>query len=132
LEERISGDLRKIAAVERAEQSSAKIALVAATHLNRLVGDLGFHLVPPASARPEITTETGSRPAFATRPIAFSASEIADEPKPFGITYVTDWFHGFYRVAEENAMTTSGVRIDLVQNNRLKAILDGLESRLAA
>jgi hypothetical protein len=29
-------------------------------------------------------------------------------------------------------MTTSGVRIDLVQNNRLKAILDGLESRLAA
>ncbi|MDO9428512.1 MAG: virulence factor SrfC family protein [Methylobacterium sp.] len=129
VEAAIAADLRALATVERAEQSTAKLALIAATRLNRLSGDLGFALVPPAGERPPIQDETGDRVAFAARPVAYDARTIGSAPAPFGHTYATDWFHGFYRVVEDNAKSAAGVTIDLEQNGRLGAILTGLDPR---
>ena len=44
----IAADLKDLATIERSEQSTVKLALIAATRLNRLTGSLGFNLVPPA------------------------------------------------------------------------------------
>ncbi len=125
----IAADLRALATVERAEQSSIKLALIAATRLNRLSGDLGFDLVPPAGERPAIEDEAGTRIAFAPRPVAYDARAITREPATFAHTYATDWFHGFYRVVEDNAKSASGVTVDLAQNARIGAILAGLAAR---
>jgi hypothetical protein len=122
----IAADLRALATVERPEQSSIKLALIAATRLNRLSGDLGFGLVPPAGERPAIEDEAGTRTAFAPRPVAYDARAIGREPATFAHTYATDWFHGFYRVVEDNATSASGVTVDLAQNARIGAILAGL------
>ncbi len=127
----IAADLRDLATVERAEQSTIKLALIAATRLNRLAGSLGFHLVPPAGERPSIQDEAGDRLAFAQRPVGHDARSIAQAPATFAHTYATDWFHGFYRVVEDNAKSASGVTIDLAQNARIGAILAGLQARAA-
>jgi len=132
VEAAIAADLRALATVERAEQSTAKLALIAATRLNRLSGDLGFGLVPPAGERPSIQDEAGDRIAFEARPVTFDARSIGPTPAAFGHTYATDWFHGFYRVVEDNAKSAAGVTIDLEQNGRLGAILTGLQGRSAA
>lgn len=132
IESAIAADLRALATVERAEQSTAKLALIAATRLNRLSGDLGFGLVPSIGERPSIQEEAGDRVAFAPRPISFDAKSIGSSPTAFGHTYATDWFHGFYRVVEDNAKSAAGVTIDLEQNGRLGAILAGLQPRHAA
>ena len=131
LERAIAGDLRALATVERSEQASAKLALIATTHLNRLVGGLGFNLVPPAGERPSIQDEAGDRTAFAPRPVSYDARAITRQPVTFAHTYATDWFHGFYRVIEDNAKSASGVTIDLEQNARIGAILAGLQPRAA-
>ncbi|WP_336489987.1 virulence factor SrfC family protein [Methylobacterium nigriterrae] len=131
VEAAIAADLRALATVERAEQSTAKLALIAATRLNRLSGDLGFNLVPPAGERPSIQEEGGDRIAFAARPVTYDARTIAQTPTSFGHTYITDWFHGFYRVVEDNAKSAAGVTVDLEQNGRLGAILAALETRAA-
>ncbi|GJE40771.1 virulence factor SrfC family protein [Methylobacterium persicinum] len=131
IEGAIAADLRALATIERAEQSTVKLALIAATRLNRLAGSLGFTLVPPAGERPPILDEAGDRLAFAPRAIAFDARSITQAPAPFAHTYATDWFHGFYRVVEDNAKSASGVTIDLAQNARIGAILAGLQARAA-
>lgn len=127
----IAADLRTLATVERSEQSTAKLALIAATRLNRLAGGLGFNLVPPAGERPSIEEGEGARIAFAPRPISHDARAITQAPATFAHAYATDWFHGFYRVAEDNAKSASGVTIDLEQNARIGAILSGLQPRVA-
>ncbi|WP_261925938.1 putative virulence factor [Methylorubrum sp. GM97] len=127
----IAADLRTLATVERSEQSTAKLALIAATRLNRLAGGLGFNLVPPAGERPSIEEGEGVRIAFAPRPISYDARAITQAPATFAHAYATDWFHGFYRVAEDNAKSASGVTIDLEQNARIGAILSGLQPRVA-
>ena len=130
LEGTIAADLRELATIERSEQSSAKLALIAATRLNRLAGGLGFNLVPPAGARPPISDEAGERVAFAPRPVSHDARAIAQVPVTFAHTYATDWFHGFYRVVEDNAKSASGVTVDLEQNARIGAILAALQPRV--
>jgi hypothetical protein len=130
LEARIASDLSRFLAVERPEESSAKIALIASIHMNRLLCDLGFSLVP-AHQRPKVDDGNGGRGIFQSRPIAFDACGIGRIPKPFAITYATDWFHGFYQVVEDNVTSDKGLKIDLAQNERLRAILDGLEENLA-
>jgi hypothetical protein len=127
----IAADLRDLATVERSEQSTVKLALIAATRLNRLTGSLGFTLVPPAGERPAIQDEAGDRVAFAQRPVSYDARTIGQAPATFAHTYATDWFHGFYRVVEDNAKSASGVTIDLAQNARIGAILAGLQARAA-
>ncbi|MDE3744444.1 virulence factor SrfC family protein [Methylobacterium radiotolerans] len=127
----IASDLRDLATVERSEQSTVKLALIAATRLNRLTGSLGFTLVPPAGERPAIQDEAGDRVAFAQRPVSYDARSIGQAPATFAHTYATDWFHGFYRVVEDNAKSASGVTIDLAQNARIGAILAGLQARAA-
>ncbi|AWV14848.1 virulence factor SrfC [Methylobacterium sp. XJLW] len=127
----IASDLRDLATVERSEQSTVKLALIAATRLNRLTGSLGFTLVPPAGERPSIQDEAGDRVAFAQRPVSYDARSIGQAPATFAHTYATDWFHGFYRVVEDNAKSASGVTIDLAQNARIGAILAGLQARAA-
>lgn len=131
LEGAISEDLKALTTVELAEQSSAKIALVAGLKLNRLIGDLGFGRLPPPS-RPRAPDESGEHPVFSERHVTFDASAIGPEPKPFAQTFVSDWFHGFYQVVEDNAVSTSGLRVDLKQNERLGAILDTLRLAGAA
>jgi hypothetical protein len=131
IEERIAEDLKMLLAIERAEQSSAKIALVASLHMNRLLCDLGFSLVAPGQ-RPQIEDESGTRIAFESRPVVYDAGGIGPVPKPFATISATDWFHGFYRVVEANATSEQGIKVDLVQNERLKTILDGLRADLGA
>ena len=131
LEGAISEDLKALTTLELAEQSSAKIALVAGLRLNRLVGDLGFGRLPPP-ARPRAPGEEGDHPVFADRQIAHDASAIGAVPTPFAQTFVSDWFHGFYQVIEDNVVNTSGLRVDLKQNERLGAILDTLRPAGAA
>jgi len=131
IEGAIAADLRALATIERAEQSTVKLALIAAARLSRLAGTLGFTLFPPAGERPPILDEAGDRLAFAPRAIAFDARSITQAPAPFAHTYATDWFHGFYRVVEDNAKSASGVTIDLAQNARIGAILAGLQARAA-
>jgi hypothetical protein len=127
----IASDLRDLATVERSEQSTVKLALIAATRFNRLTGSLGFTLVPPAGERPAIQDEAGDRVAFAQRPVSYDARSIGQAPATFAHTYATDWFHGFYRVVEDNAKSASGVTVDLAQNARIGAILAGLQARAA-
>jgi hypothetical protein len=131
VEASIAEDLRGLTAVERPEQASAKVALIAATRLNRLVGDLGFQLVPPAGVPPEIEDEGGTRAAFARRPIVFDALSIGETPASFAHTYATDWFHGFYKVVEDNAVSTAGVTVNLAQNEALGRILHDLRPSVA-
>jgi hypothetical protein len=130
LESRIASDLSKLMAIERPEESSAKIALIASIHMNRLLCDLGFSLVP-RDQRPKVEDGNGGRVAFDFRPIVFDARGIGAIPKPFATTYATDWFHGFYQVVEDNVTSEKGLRVDLVQNELLKTILDALEVNLA-
>lgn len=126
MEARITSDLKILAAVERTEQASAKVALIAATRLNRLVGGLGFTTIPPVGEAPAVPDERGSHPAFASRPVPYDARSIGSEPKLIGQLYATDWFHGFYKVAEENAMRRGSGGTDMRQNERLRTVLDGL------
>jgi hypothetical protein len=127
LEGRIAADLAGMITPQKAEESSAKYALVASIHMNRLMCDLGFSLVP-SERRPEVKDEDGVRPAFDTRPIVFDARNIGPTPKPFSVNYVSDWMHGFFKVVEDNATSEQGVKVDLVQNERLKTILDALDA----
>lgn len=127
LEAALAEDLKALTTVELAEQSSAKIALVAALRLNRLIGDLGFGQLPPPK-RPKAPAEGGEHPIFDERPITYDASAIGTPPKPFAQMYISDWFHGFYQVVEDNAVSTSGLRVDLKQNERLGAILNTLRA----
>jgi hypothetical protein len=129
LESRIASDLSRLMAIERPEESSAKIALIASIHMNRLLCDLGFGLVP-RDQRPKIGDGNGGRVAFDVRPIVFDARGIGNFPKPFATIYATDWFHGFYQVVEDNVTSGKGLRVDLAQNERLKVILDALEANV--
>jgi hypothetical protein len=131
LDEQIAADLRTFLAFDKLEQSSVKAALVAATRINRLVGDLGFGQAP-LDQRPAIDDGTNRRPVFDGRGMTFNGSGIGPAPKPFAQAYATDWFHAFDRVVEDNAKSEQGVTVDLVQNQRLKAILDGLGPSAAA
>ncbi len=124
LDAQIANDLRIFLAHEKLEQSSAKAAVVAAARINRLLGDLGFGRVP-TDQRPQIDDGI-SRRAFDSRSVTFDATAIGPKPTNFAVTYTTDWYHGFYRVVEDNAKSEQGVTIDLEQNQRLKTILDGL------
>jgi hypothetical protein len=130
LETRMASDLSRLMAIERPEESSAKIALIASIHMNRLLCDLGFSLVP-RDQRPKVEDGNGGRVAFDSRPIVFDARGIGTIPKPFATTYATDWFHGFYQVVEDNVTSEKGIRVDLAQNERLKTILDALEVNMA-
>jgi len=131
LDEQIAADLRTFLAFDKLEQSSVKAALVAASRINRLVGDLGFGRAP-LDQRPAIDEGTNRRPVFDGRGMAFDGSGIGPMPKLFAEAYATDWFHAFDRVVEDNAKSEQGVTVDLVQNQRLKAILDGLGESAAA
>lgn len=131
LEEALAEDLKALTTVELAEQSSAKIALVAALRLNRLIGDLGFGRLPPPK-RPKAPADDGEHPIFNERPVAYDASAIGTVPKPFAEMYISDWFHGFYQVVEDNAANISGLRVDLKQNERLGAILNILRPVMVA
>ena len=126
LEDRIAEELRTLLAFDKLEQVSAKVSLIAATQMNRLVGDLGFSRIP-FDRRPQIEDASGSHAVFDGRAIVYDASGIGPVPKNFAETYATDWFHGFDRVVEENAKSEQGVTIDLAQNQQLKSILDALD-----
>ena len=106
-------------------ESAARIAFIATTQINRLIADFGFGRLP-AKEKPEVALDGVRRLAFDTRPIVYDARNLREEPKPFAMDYYTDWFNGFYKVVEDNALTMSGIQVDVVQNTRLKAILDGL------
>jgi hypothetical protein len=131
VEGQIAGDIKSLTTIERAEQSSAKIALIAAVRLNRLIGDFGFGQADEGK-KPQVQDAGGTRVAFASRPIAYDASAITTPPPPFGQRFVTDWFHGFYRVVEDNAVSDGGLMVDLKQNERLGAILGSLAPQGAA
>jgi hypothetical protein len=127
LEELIAEDLRLFLAFDQLQQAGVKAALIAATRINRLTGDLGFGGLTDAQ-RPAVEEGSSHRVAFADRPIVFNASGIGRQPKKFAETYATDWFHGFDRIVEDNAKNEQGVTVDLAQNQNLRAILDGLSS----
>jgi hypothetical protein len=131
IEASIAHDLRGLTAVERPEQANAKVALIATTRLNRLIGDLGFQLVPPAGEPPAIEDDRGVRAAFANRPTVFDARSIGETPAAFAHTYATDWFHGFYKVVEDNATSVAGVNVNIAQNEKLGRILLGLRPPVA-
>ena len=67
LETRMASDLSRLMAIERPEESSAKIALIASIHMNRLLCDLGFSLVP-RDQRPKVEDGNGGRVAFDSPP----------------------------------------------------------------
>jgi len=125
LDERIADELRTSLAFDKLEQVSAKASVIAATQMNRLLGDLGFSRTP-LDQRPQIDDGSSRRAVFDRRPVVFDAAGIGPVPKNFAEVYATDWFHGFDRVVEENAKSEQGVTIDLAQNQRLRSILDGL------
>ncbi len=131
LEEQIAGELRNYVGLERNEQSSAKIALIASTYINRMLGSLGTRNLPDAKL-PLVQTQDGERPAFKRRANVFDASGLGKNPKPFADDFVSDWLTSLYKVVEDNAVSDQSGVIDIVENNKLKVILDGLDVSTAA
>jgi hypothetical protein len=125
LNKRIAEDLRTLLAFDKIEQSSDKVAVIAATLINDLVGDFGLSR-QPSSEHPVVVTHDGEREAFAAPPVVFDASGLTETPRNFAETYAVDWQHGFYKVLEDNAKDVAGITIDLEQNAKLKDVLDVL------
>ncbi|ACK82817.1 virulence factor SrfC family protein [Methylorubrum extorquens] len=105
-------------------ENAARIALVACAEINRLVGDLGFGKAP-ADQRPDID---GESKAFEPRSVTFDAKGLGAQAKPFASQYASAWFAGFYKIVEDNATSAEGIQVDLGQNDRLKAVIDGLRA----
>ncbi len=103
-------------------ENAARIALVVCAEINRIVGDFGFGKAP-ADRRPDID---GESKAFEPRPVTFDAKGLGTQAKPFASQYASAWFAGFYKIVEDNATSAEGIQVDLGQNDRLKAIIDGL------
>ena len=126
LQDRLADLFKKHLGTPKPEpESAARIALIASVEINRLVGDFGFGSQPDM-AKPAIELGDTTRTAFGSRPIRFDAKALKQEPEPFAVNYVNDWFSGFYKVVEDNAKNLAGIQVDLTQNTRLKTILDSL------
>lgn len=116
-------------AVERRDLRREKAAMVAVRIINRFVFDFGL-AERAESERPRLMSRaTGAeRVTYAQPPVAYDASGIQPLPKPYRAMLSEDWIYGFYQTVQDNARSVDGVDVDLVENERLGAILKELKA----
>ena len=125
LDERLSDAIRRFAHEERRDDFIAKASIVCEQKLNQFVSDLDWP-AQPAAARPVFPAASGERPVFADKPQAYTGSQFPAEKPSFQRDYFDDWVFGYFRMVEDNARSSDGHQINVVQNNRLGSILDVL------
>ena len=120
--------LRDIAFAHTVDKQAQPAAIVCAERINHFVAQLGADRLP-AAQRPMVEQEAGPpRAVFSTMPNADSAEDLPLLPRATAEDHWTDWVHALDALFVDNAKDGSAGKIDIEQNLRLGAILDGLGS----
>lgn len=116
--------------LERAESLSALVALIASEVVNKYVARLGVEFIDFRD-RPDVDTGSGTRKAFAPRPVDNAVKDLPKVPYPSESEFVTDWLFMLYKLFEDNALDTKGTTSNIEQNMKLGQILGRLNSHPA-
>ncbi|MGO4135958.1 virulence factor SrfC family protein [Rhizobium brockwellii] len=125
LRETIAGQLRET--VDRAAPGHSGLmqaALIAAGSINDFVFQIGFGDVEPAK-RPRRAGKGKTGAIFAPSG-ASGVESLREEPSSGVIQYYADWIIGFGELAQRNAEQLGGAKVNIVQNERLRGILNKL------
>ena len=133
LEARIALEIARLGggSVERHDTLLEKAGFYATSLINRFVNTLGFDVRPEAE-RPKAPQGDGQAdvPVFARRAVVSNCDALPAERQHFAYTALSEWMYSFHQVVVDNALSGEGVTINIDANNRLKAILDGLDASL--
>ncbi|WP_444461327.1 putative virulence factor [Rhodobacter capsulatus] len=108
------------------ERLAPTAAVLTAEMINDFVATLGMSALPE-TARPTVTPEVGPpRPAFARRPGQDDVTGLPATPRATASDMWEDWAFALDAVMDANARDGLGGDIDIEQNLRLGAILEGM------
>jgi hypothetical protein len=122
LASRVLDEIEKLTFIDRQDERLAKASGTMEHRFNQFVMHLGYGLLPE-SERPTVNWRDGKRPVFASRPDNWSADNLPTAPRPFRLTYLTDWQHALYQAFSDNARGEPGFARNIEQNERLGRIL---------
>lgn len=123
--ETIAAQLRE--SVDRATPGNLVLmqaALIAAGSINNFVFQLGFDEVEPTK-RPRRVRKGKSGTIF-TSSASKGIGSLQEEPSSGTMQYYTDWIIGFGELTLRNAEQLEGTKTNIVQNERLGAIMNRL------
>lgn len=126
LAQSIAASLRRFAFPEASEKVLQRNAVIGATEINHFVAGLGFAGLDP-NDRPTRPGDDGSpQPLFAPRPYRSARIELGQVVRSPDEDLVADWGFGLLALAEANASSAEGLKIDIARNNALGEILKSL------
>jgi hypothetical protein len=135
LETRIAVDLEKLAgnAIERTDILLEKAGFFATSHINRFASTLGFDAVPE-DQRPKAPdgTDDGMITVFAKRQNNTNCDGLKQERSNFAYLSLSEWMYAFHQMVIDNVMSGEGFTVNVEQNERLRAIMSGLDNPGAA
>jgi hypothetical protein len=100
-----------------------KVCFVSSAILNRFVNEFGYDRVP-MNERPQALSSDGvSRPIYAPREAADSASDFHVPVLDHHYEHLVDWMYALHDLIECNVKSVDGLSFDVEQNARLGGIL---------
>lgn len=131
VEEQIADDLAKLSgsSVERPDILLERAGFLATSRINRFVSTLGFEALPE-ERRPMAPdgTEDGEIRVFARRPNVSNCDGLGKERRNFSYLALSEWMYAFNQLVTDNVLSGEGITVNVDENERLRAILETLNS----
>lgn len=131
VEEQITEDLSKLSgsSVERPDILLERAGFLATSRINRFVSTLGFEALPEEK-RPMAPdgTDDGEVRVFARRTNVANCDGLGKDRRNFSYLALSEWMYAFNQLVTDNVLSGEGITVNVDENERLRTILETLNS----